>query len=342
MSRRSARSQGGQALVLFAASLIVLLLMVGLVIDAGYGFAQRRSAQNAADFAATAGARIVGEKFTGKPAGAGTGANVQSAILHALEANGATLESAQFIDAAGRPAGAVGGAIPSNAAGVTVTATTEWRPFVLGIIGVTSWSTGADATAMTKGTASGGVLPLGLNIDLFEDLTYCDISGGCDPERLTSGKLYAPGNFGWLSFGAGGRVCETFGLGQLTTDNCEVNQGYLENEIGPPGDSHGCCTTVVGEANPYIAGLTGNVWGDLSYYVENQIPVWVPIWDEVFDPGRNEYYRIVGFGAVILTSTGDGSAEHAKWIQGVRVSDIGDVPNAFGLTGVTGEVYLVR
>ncbi len=340
MTRRTVGSQGGQTLVLFAGSLVVLLLIVGLVIDAGYAFAQRRSAQNAADFAATAGARIVGEKFTGKPAGAGTGSNVQSAIQHALAANGAQLTAAQYIDTAGRLAGTVGGGeIPANAAGVTVSATTQWRPFVLGIIGVSSWSAGAQATAMTKGTASGGVLPLGIERIAFNGLPPCDLAGGCDPDRLTSGRLNGPGQFGWLSFGAGSKFCEGYGLGQLATDNCEVSQGYLENEIGPPGDSHGCCTTVVGDPNPLIGGLTGNEWGDLSYYIDNKIPVWVPIWDWSADNGRNAYYHIVGFGAVILTGEGD---QHAKWIEGMRVSDIGDVPNAFGLTGVTGEVYLVR
>ena len=89
-----------------------------------------------------------------------------------------------------------------------------------------------------------------------------------------------------------------------------------------------------------IKGLTGNEWGDLSYYIDNRIPVWVPIWDTSYENGRNAYYHIVGFAAVLLT--GAGTTEHAKWLEGVRLTDIGDTPNAYGLIGVTGEVYLVH
>ena len=74
-------------------------------------------------------------------------------------------------------------------------------------------------------------------------------------------------------------------------------------------------------------------------YIDNQIPVRVPIWDTSADNGRNLYYHIVGFGAVLLTGQ---DTQHGKWITGVRLTDIGDTPNAFGLIGVTGEVYLVH
>jgi Flp pilus assembly protein TadG len=49
-------SAGGQIIVLFALSALVIVAMVGLVLDGGDAFAQRRSQQNAADLAATAGA----------------------------------------------------------------------------------------------------------------------------------------------------------------------------------------------------------------------------------------------------------------------------------------------
>jgi Putative Flp pilus-assembly TadE/G-like len=339
MFRLPASSQRGQTLVLFAASLIVLLLMTGLVIDSGYAFAQRRSAQNAADFAAIAGSRIVGESFTGKPAAAGTGENVLKAIQSVLAANRGELVSAQYINAAGAPAGTVGtGSIPPSAAGVVVNAKTAWRPFFLGIMGVSSWSAGADATALTKGTAAGGVLPIGIQDHAFDAFPLCDLAQGCDPQKLTPGTLNGPGNFGWLAFGAGTKFCENYGLGQLV-EGCEVNQGFLQNEITPPGNSHGCCTTVKNDPNPLIGGLTGNEWGDLSYYIENRVPIWVPIWDTSGDNGRNFYYHIVGFGAVLLTGQ---DVQHGKWITGVRLSGIGDTPNAFGLIGVTGEVYLVH
>lgn len=46
----------GQILVIFGASLLVIVAMVGLVLDGGSAFAQRREQQNASDLAALAGA----------------------------------------------------------------------------------------------------------------------------------------------------------------------------------------------------------------------------------------------------------------------------------------------
>ena len=51
-----ARRERGQILVIFALGLIVIIGMVGLVLDGGSAFAMRRTEQNAADFAAVAGA----------------------------------------------------------------------------------------------------------------------------------------------------------------------------------------------------------------------------------------------------------------------------------------------
>ena len=60
-----------------------------------------------------------------------------------------------------------------------------------------------------------------------------------------------------------------------------------------------------------IGSLTGNEWGDISFYVDNQIPVWVPIWDQAGGNGADGWYHIVGFGAILLT----GDNEHAKWLE---------------------------
>lgn len=55
-SPRRRERHRGQILVLFALSAVVMIAMVGLVLDGGDTFAQRRNQQNAADLAATAGA----------------------------------------------------------------------------------------------------------------------------------------------------------------------------------------------------------------------------------------------------------------------------------------------
>ena len=54
--RSGTGEERGQILVIFALALVVMIGMVGLVLDGGGAFAQRRSEQNAADLAAIAGA----------------------------------------------------------------------------------------------------------------------------------------------------------------------------------------------------------------------------------------------------------------------------------------------
>ena len=60
--------QRGQAIALFALALAAMVAGVAVVVDGGYAFAQRRVAQNAADFASMAGTRIDGTE-TSQPAG---------------------------------------------------------------------------------------------------------------------------------------------------------------------------------------------------------------------------------------------------------------------------------
>ena len=59
--RRSSRSprERGQILVIFVLALVAIIAGVGLVIDGGFAFAQRRAEQNAADLGAFAGANAL-------------------------------------------------------------------------------------------------------------------------------------------------------------------------------------------------------------------------------------------------------------------------------------------
>src|SRR5512141_1855866 len=88
MARHSIRARGrrGQILVVFVLASTVIILAAGLVIDGGYALAQRRSTQNAADFAALAGARVIAE-WVGGDTTNGTDANVKAAIVNSIAAN---------------------------------------------------------------------------------------------------------------------------------------------------------------------------------------------------------------------------------------------------------------
>jgi len=61
---RRLRHAPGQTLVLFALMSLVLIAGLGLVIDSGINYTERRTMQNAADTAALAGTRVIARQAT--------------------------------------------------------------------------------------------------------------------------------------------------------------------------------------------------------------------------------------------------------------------------------------
>jgi hypothetical protein len=324
------RRERGQIVVMFATSLALIVLAVGLVIDGGNALVQRRASQNAADFAALAGARVIAE-YVGGDTLNGTDANVQAAITNAILTNGASpitfgaaSNGPRYVDGNGALLGYVGtGAIPPTAAGVKIGANRSWRPYFLGIIGLNSWTASADATA-TGGFSNapptpGTLFPAGISTSFFQTYPFCsgpistNPADACYPQHLTPGNLNVPGGFGWLSFG-----CDGYGLGQDPPANiggCANSKPFLQGEIGPPSNSYGCCT-VVGLAGSLdrIKSLPGNkVSADCSYYIDNAITVTVPIWDTAGGTGSNAWYHIVGFAGFQLTNCTGGKDIEGVW-----------------------------
>ena len=269
--------QRGQILALGVIAMTALILATALVIDGGFVFAKRREVQNAADFAAMAGTRIVGVAKTGRPPGAGTAANVASAVTTVLADNGAQLAGAQYVDEAGNALGNVVGAgsIPAGAFGVVVDAVTDYQPYLLGLIGIFDWQVSARATAVTPGESVGGdVLPIGLRDTVFPNLEACEASDLFDcADSLTGAQKNIPGGFGWLKFGLNnGNKCDWGPSLGMDDGGCESSKTFLDEQIGPPSNSYGCCGPV-GEpegSSDLIGSLTGNEWGDLSAYIEGQ------------------------------------------------------------------------
>lgn len=356
MKHRS--SQGGQAIALLAIALAAVVAGVAVVVDGGYAYAQRRVSQNAADFAAMAGTRVVGQARINNPVSA---SDVTAAVNAALNANEATLVSATYVNEVGEGLGSVTGAstIPAGAFGVMVEARTTWQPFLLALLGIDTWEATSEATARTPGRSlGGGVMPVGIKDTHFNGLQKCPIIDfdGCVAGHLTSGQLNMPGGFGWLKFGldnsSSGKCDWTSSLGMVDDGGCNTNKGFLQSQIGPPADSHGCCTAVglPGSAD-LIGNLTGNkVSADLSFYIDNRIPVWVPIWDyEGGLTGSNGYYHIVGFGALTFTYESGAKELYGVPLTGacksgtkVGTSEFCTEPGGPFVLDATGEVQLIR
>jgi hypothetical protein len=361
MKRRHSRRQGGQILVIAALAIFfVIVPVVGLVIDGGYALAQRRASQNASDFAALSGARIVSEWISGDTSN-GTDANVRTAISAAVRANGGTPitfgapDGPQYVQPDGTALGYVGGGtIPTNTVGVTVGSARTWRPFFLGSLGIGQWDASARATAK-GGYAAGGppgpVFPVGVAEAFFQTYPFCsgpvstDPASSCYPIHLTSGNLNVPGGFGWLTFGAAGK-CAGFGLGMLI-EGCDPNTPFLVEEIGPPANSHGCCTAVSGDPEKdRIGSLPGNKVSEgqvvpaCQYYIDNKVTVTVPVWDYAGGTGHaDSYYHIIGFAGFQLTK-----CEGGKDIEGVwrRVIFTGPTTSTEGFPGAPLAVQLVQ
>lgn len=355
MLRRGVRSRSsGQILALFVLSATAIILALGLVIDGGYALTQRRASQNASDFAALAGARVIAEWIGGDTAN-GTDANVRLAITNTLNINGAapitfgTAGSPMYVDkngtivpSAGAAASYVGnGTIPVGAVGVTVTSSRTWTPFFLGIAGIRNWSAAADATARggwSTAPPSGTIFPAGIASSFFSTHPYCSgpintttPSDPCYAQRLTPGNLNVPGGFGWLKFGATGK-CSGFGLGMDPNNGCQESATFLQSEIDPPMNSYGCCTNVglSGSADK-IGSLPGNkASADCTYYIDHNVVVTIPVWDTAGGTGANAWYHIIGFAGFQLTDCFGGKDITGVWRRLMTVGPVTDTPGPGG------------
>ena len=151
------RRQPAQVIALFAIALVAMLAMVGVSVDGGTLYLQRRTAQNAADAAALGGARALQQTTTSPTI------QISAEICKYLLANsfGVTpTGNAYFVDASGAaisgyaislPSGCSGStstAIPPNAAGVHVdSAIGPYNTYLVGIVGVRQLQAQAAASA---------------------------------------------------------------------------------------------------------------------------------------------------------------------------------------------------
>ncbi len=141
-------TEGGQVIVIMALSLVALMAAVAVVIDGGNAFAQQRQTQNAVDAAAEAGATQIARMIVGVSI---TDAAVEAAVSQTATANGITsIESAEYTDRSGAVLGTVGaGTIPAGTQGVAVRGSREFSTYIAGVVGMPTWTAGAEATAIT-------------------------------------------------------------------------------------------------------------------------------------------------------------------------------------------------
>ncbi|HEY3334918.1 MAG TPA: pilus assembly protein TadG-related protein [Candidatus Limnocylindrales bacterium] len=150
--RHAEDSSSGQVIVIFALALVALIAMVGLVLDGGSTFAQRRSQQSAADLASLAGAN---DYLLNHDATLATGRARAVAATNGFT-HGTGGVTVDVIIAT------------SNGVEVTVTIQAPHQNHFAGVVGMPTWPVGATATAQSGFPDSVvGAAPMLFSIDAF-------------------------------------------------------------------------------------------------------------------------------------------------------------------------------
>jgi Flp pilus assembly protein TadG len=254
-SRRTSRErERGQVLVLFALSLIAIIAMVGLVLDGGSAFAQRRSEQNAADLAALAGANnyLLNHDTT----------------LAVAAAKSVAAENG-YTDGSGGVSVTVGIDLSAGAR-VTVDIGAPHQNNFAGIVGMPTWAVGTTATALTgfPDTATGpGPFILsrdnfgvdGAPLDCTDPNNPCSFTHPIDPGTAAP---QTASDFVWTNFGLA-QTC----AGPGNVDNQDLTS-YLADQAS---------FTLTLQFGCYIGQHNQGVMNDVVSTLESMAPVSFPI-----------------------------------------------------------------
>ena len=94
------RDERGQILLIAAAGMFVFIALVGLVIDTGVAFRERRNIQNAADLSSLAGTKVIADHYLD---GGRTGTEVYDAITESLASQWLLRRQRMHVDRGLRP-----------------------------------------------------------------------------------------------------------------------------------------------------------------------------------------------------------------------------------------------
>ena len=285
MTAEARTPSAGQIVVMFAVALVAIALIVGLVVDGGMAFLQRRDAQNDADLAALAGTKVIADAWMDPEEGAVSRAAVFATIQQQLSRSGCTAStqctwSAHLMGAGQADLGVLtaagGGSVGGSGRpilGVRIDVQRRPRTFFLGLVGQGSWQVDASATALTsKPTTApaGQLIPLALHApDKDHPFTKGQLYD------LTRDKL-APGGFAWIDWP---------GKGSLGGSTC--------NPDNPALDLRGSGTVVMRASDYTLAQVKGCLGG----WAKSGSTVLIPIYAADSTPPR---YRIVGVAAFTI------------------------------------------
>jgi hypothetical protein len=196
------QKQGGQVMILFALAMIVILGMMAIGLDGGYGFVQNRRAQNAADFAAFAAAQeLNASTLCNGTATPPSNTRLAQIVQDVVDANAPAVGSSgsswtgQFLDGSGaKIAGATftptsnSGTPPPGSCGLYVVTKPVWQTFLAGLIGNPQLT--GNATARVGSTNNGK----DVSIASLNKVGPHTILGGGTGNFVVSGDIYLDTN----------------------------------------------------------------------------------------------------------------------------------------------------
>lgn len=256
----------GQATVLTAVMLVVLLGMAALVLDIGAWYRADRAAQSTADAAALAGAQALPSSPS----------NADTLAIQYADKNGSGVSLGDIAVSSGR--------MPNDTIRVNLS-----RPsggVFTKLFGVSSINVGAKATARASLMDEARyVAPIGVNIlnPKLKGTMTCPCFGPGQPATLPLGKVGAPGAFDVLNLdGSKGGT----GPGTLSSWILHGFDAYLPLGDYPSDPGAKWNSSQVGSA------LTARLNTDLLF----------PVYDTVTGSGANAKYHVIGWVGFHMTS----------------------------------------
>jgi Tfp pilus assembly protein PilX len=254
--RTPADAERGQILVIFALTITAVIAMVGLVLDSGSAFSQRRSEQNAADLAALAGANAY--MNTEDTVAARTAAAIAGARASAIK-NG-------YTNGVGGSTVDVVVTLQSSGADVKVNLTDDHpNSFARIIPGQESWDVSVTATAWAGVIDTAiGAAPWTMHIDAFKAdgspkygvsnpqnfVTNTSGSGPQCPDYPTNGLDMAWTDFNGFNNVNSSEVKDILDGTDVVTATFDLTDGgqYLGQQ------NNGCHSTLWSDTNDELAG----------------------------------------------------------------------------------------
>ena len=243
VERRSERMERGQVLVIFTIAAVAIIAMVGLVIDGGWTFVQRRDEQNVADSAAMAGGyAYINSNYD------------PNAAIAAAKSNAATNGYTDGEDG-------VTVTVTVNASNIVVGVTKPHQNFFSGVIGFSKWdvSTTATVEAGIPNTAQ-GAMPIIFNQKAINTHGFNSNFAFNEPPN---GNVDVPpdaNSFNWTVF------CTANG------NACNANSSQVRALID--GQNTNPQTVSINMAiGPLNAGSHTTLFSSLAAYVGEEFPV---------------------------------------------------------------------